>query len=129
MRNISPTELEVDYYDNITDLYKAITESDWDEAIRAVEKRPQEARTWVVRKHEENPTKNMWRFLPIHSACEPSKSIRRPHARVGPRAVPPPPQQGWQAFVGPWQSLQRNHLRHLLHHLQRLPAPLLPATV
>ena len=54
---------------NVTDLYKAITESDWDEAIRAVKKNPDEAKTWVVRKHEDDPSKNMWRFLPIHSAC------------------------------------------------------------
>ena len=64
-----PEVLEVDYHENITDLYKAITESDWVAAIDAVKVRPDEARTWVVRKHEENPEKNMWRFLPIHSAC------------------------------------------------------------
>lgn len=61
--------LEVDFDTNITDLYKAITASDWDEAIRAVKKNPNEAETWVVRKHEDDPAKNMWRFLPIHSAC------------------------------------------------------------
>lgn len=61
--------LEVDFDTNITDLYKAITESDWDEAIRAVKKNPNEAKTWVVRKREDDPAKNMWRFLPIHSAC------------------------------------------------------------
>jgi hypothetical protein len=67
---INPTpSMEVDYDENITDLYKAITESNWDRAIQAVKKRPDEARTWVVRKHEDNPAKNMWRFLPIHSAC------------------------------------------------------------
>jgi len=60
---------EVDYDENITDLYKAITESKWDNAIIAVKKNPDEAKTWVVRKYEDNPTKNMWRFLPIHSAC------------------------------------------------------------
>ena len=64
-----PEVLEVDYHENITDLYKAITESDWVAAIDAVKVHPDEARTWVVRKHEENPEKNMWRFLPIHSAC------------------------------------------------------------
>mmetsp|Transcript_15846 Transcript_15846/g.36520 ORF Transcript_15846/g.36520 Transcript_15846/m.36520 type:complete len:406 (-) Transcript_15846:165-1382(-) len=69
--------LEVDFHENITDLYKAITESDWDEAIRAVKKNPDEAKTWVVRKHEDDPTKNMWRFLPIHSAC-----ARQPPASV-----------------------------------------------
>jgi len=34
-----------------------------------VKKHPDEAKTWVVRKNEENPEKNIWRFLPIHSAC------------------------------------------------------------
>jgi len=61
--------MEVDYDENITDLYKAITESNWDRAIQAVKKRPDEARTWVVRKYEDNPANIMWRFLPIHSAC------------------------------------------------------------
>ncbi|VEU41867.1 unnamed protein product [Pseudo-nitzschia multistriata] len=60
---------EVDFHENITDLYNAITESNWEEAMRAVKKNPDEAKTWVVRKHEDDPTKNMWRFLPIHSAC------------------------------------------------------------
>lgn len=63
------SQLEVDYHKNITDLYHAITESDWETAIRAVKKRPDEAKTWVVRKSDEHPEKNMWRFLPIHSAC------------------------------------------------------------
>jgi hypothetical protein len=67
---INPTpSMEVDYDENITDLYKAITESNWDRAIQAVKRRPDEARTWVVRKYEDNPANNMWRFLPIHSAC------------------------------------------------------------
>lgn len=63
------SQLEVDYHKNVTDLYHAITESDWETAIRAVKKSPDEAKTWVVRKSDENPEKNMWRFLPIHSAC------------------------------------------------------------
>lgn len=67
MIEASTGSLEVDYDENITDLYKAITESKWDDAILALKKHPNEARTWVVRKDEEN--KNMWRFLPIHSAC------------------------------------------------------------
>jgi hypothetical protein len=63
------SQLEVDYHKNITDLYHAITESDWETAIRAVKKSPQEAKTWVVRRYDETPEKTMWRFLPIHSAC------------------------------------------------------------
>jgi len=69
LSNPTPSGFEVDYDQNITDLYKAITESKWDNAIKAVKKNPDEAKTWVVRKYEDNPTKNMWRFLPIHSAC------------------------------------------------------------
>lgn len=69
MTDYAPSTLEVDFHTNITDLYKAITASDWDEAIGAVKKNPDEAKTWVVRKYDENPEKNMWRFLPIHSAC------------------------------------------------------------
>lgn len=61
--------LEVDFQKNVTDLYKAITDSDWPGAIQAVKKRPDEAKTWVVRKNQDNPEKNVWRFLPIHSAC------------------------------------------------------------
>jgi hypothetical protein len=66
---IKSSVLEVDYDKNITDLYKAISESKWEAAIAAVKKNPEEVKTWVVRKHDENPEKNMWRFLPIHSAC------------------------------------------------------------
>lgn len=67
--HIASPALEVDYDTNMTSLYKAITESDWDAAIEAVKANPDEARTWVVRKQSQNPQKNLWRFLPIHSAC------------------------------------------------------------
>jgi len=69
MSALVPSTLEVDFETNITDLYRAITASDWDEAIRAVKKNPDEAKTWVVRKSAEDPETIMWRFLPIHSAC------------------------------------------------------------
>ena len=61
------TELEVDYDHDITRLYEAITNEDWDAAIAAVASAPLEARTWVVRHHPDGTT--MWRFLPLHSAC------------------------------------------------------------
>lgn len=61
-------EYEVDYDKNITRLYEAITSCDWDVAIDAVNERPREARTWVVR-HYEDSDDIMWRFLPLHSAC------------------------------------------------------------
>ena len=63
----STTELEVDYDHDITRLYEAITNEDWDEAIDAVKSAPAEARTWVVRHHPDGEI--MWRFLPLHSAC------------------------------------------------------------
>mmetsp|Transcript_6214 Transcript_6214/g.15376 ORF Transcript_6214/g.15376 Transcript_6214/m.15376 type:complete len:418 (-) Transcript_6214:46-1299(-) len=69
--------LEVDFHKNVTDLYQAITKSDWTAAIQAVKKHPDEAKTWVVRRDEEKPGKNTWRFLPIHSAC-----ARRPPATL-----------------------------------------------
>ena len=61
------TELEVDYDHDITRLYEAITNEDWDAAIDAVHSAPAEARTWVVRHHPDGDI--MWRFLPLHSAC------------------------------------------------------------
>mmetsp|Transcript_6209 Transcript_6209/g.9545 ORF Transcript_6209/g.9545 Transcript_6209/m.9545 type:complete len:459 (-) Transcript_6209:88-1464(-) len=75
-RSSKQQEYEVDYDKNITDLYEAITNSDWEVAIHALEKRPREARTWVVR-HYENSNDIMWRFLPLHSAC-----ARQPPANV-----------------------------------------------
>lgn len=62
--------LEVDFDRNSTDLYSAITERQWDVALEAIAKSPDEARTWVVRYFEdEYDPEIMWRFLPIHSAC------------------------------------------------------------
>jgi len=60
-------ELEVDYDRNVTPLYKAISDSDWDKAIAAANEDPEQTRTWVVRYHP-NSNDIMWRFLPIHSA-------------------------------------------------------------
>jgi hypothetical protein len=72
----SKEEYEVDYDKNITKLYEAITNCDWDVAVDAVHAMPREARTWVVR-HYEDSDEIMWRFLPIHSAC-----ARQPPASV-----------------------------------------------
>ncbi len=75
--------MEVDFDKNITALYKAITQSQWDEAIAAIKNDPQEAKTWVVRHYEDAADSEaeekevMWRFLPIHSAC-----ARQPPAAV-----------------------------------------------
>lgn len=61
--------LEVDYDNNVTDLYRFISNLQWEEALRAIRKNPIEARTWVVRYHEDEDKGMMWRFLPIHSAA------------------------------------------------------------
>lgn len=77
---VSTSALEVDYEKNITTLYKAITDCDWDGAIDAATKHPEEARTWVVRHYDDSESATsevMWRFLPIHSA-----SARQPPREV-----------------------------------------------
>jgi hypothetical protein len=70
-------ELEVDFEHNVTDLYQAISNSQWDVALDILRKNPQEARTWVVRYKEDDTKSVMWRFLPIHSACarQPPKAL------------------------------------------------------
>jgi hypothetical protein len=60
-------EPQVDFDKNVTPLYKAISDADWDKAIAAAKENPVEAKTWVVRYHP-NSNEIMWRFLPIHSA-------------------------------------------------------------
>lgn len=71
VRHDEPTgEMEVDYDKNVTRLYESISDSDWDTAIVDVKEHPNEARTWVVRHHQDGDQDGiMWRFLPIHSAC------------------------------------------------------------
>jgi biopolymer transport protein ExbB/TolQ len=67
--SVEPSSLEVDYDVNITPLYQAICNCDWDLAVQHVKTHPHEARTWVVRHYEGEEKEIMWRFLPIHSAC------------------------------------------------------------
>jgi len=80
---VSASTLEVDYDRNITDLYESITNCDWDSAVDAAQRNPEEAMTWVVRHYEESESEDadkreiMWRFLPIHSA-----SARQPPREV-----------------------------------------------
>jgi ankyrin repeat protein len=79
---IKPSGLEVDFGSNITALYSAITSCRWSDAVRAAEETPEEAKTWVVRRYddedgEDGENEIMWRFLPIHSAC-----ARQPPASV-----------------------------------------------
>ena len=71
---VTPSTLEVDY-ENLTDLYRAITDQDWKRAEEVCRRNPVQASTWVVRHHNGDENVNtsereiMWRFLPIHSAC------------------------------------------------------------
>ena len=48
--------LEVDYDNNVTDLYKYISNCQWNEALHTIASQPIEARTWVVRYHEDENT-------------------------------------------------------------------------
>ena len=80
----SPSTLEVDYDKNLTELYRAITDQDWDTAVRVCKQDPDQAATWVVRHYEpedddgeDEELEIMWRFLPLHSAC-----ARQPPASV-----------------------------------------------
>lgn len=70
-------EYEVNYANGVTDLYDAISNSQWERAFDSLKSRPQEARTWVVRYKEDDIKGIMWRFLPLHSACarQPPQSI------------------------------------------------------
>lgn len=49
---VTPSTLEVDYEKNLTELYRAITDQDWETAIRVCEDDPVQAATWVVRHYE-----------------------------------------------------------------------------
>lgn len=71
---VKPSGLQVDFDKDVTRLYQAITNSDWKDAIAAVNAKPEEAKTWVVRHYDDEEAEGqeqeiMWRFLPIHSAC------------------------------------------------------------
>ena len=78
---VSPSTLEVDFDKNLTELYKAITDQSWDDAVAICKRDPIQAATWVVRHYDEEDDAEeqeiMWRFLPIHSAC-----ARHPPASV-----------------------------------------------
>lgn len=70
----TPSTLEVDFDKNLTDLYRAITDQDWDRAVDVCKRDPEQAKTWVVRHYDDEDDEVeegsiMWRFLPLHSAC------------------------------------------------------------
>jgi hypothetical protein len=73
---VTPSTLEVDYDKNLTELYQAITDQNWERAIAVCRKDPVQAATWVVRHYHDDDddatneeAEIMWRFLPLHSAC------------------------------------------------------------
>ncbi|KAL3791715.1 hypothetical protein ACHAWO_006277 [Cyclotella atomus] len=101
----SPT---VDYDTNVTPLYAAIGNSDWDAATSICESILQklnngtvnnndvinEAATWVVRKKANGEI--LWRFLPIHSTCalSPPHSFLRLLIKLHPSSVKTVDHQG-----------------------------------
>ena len=66
---VTPSTLEVDYDKNLTDLYQAITDQNWDRAAKVCKANPTQAATWVVRHYEDEESEEepeiMWRFLPL----------------------------------------------------------------
>eukprot|EP00559_Dactyliosolen_fragilissimus_P001582 CAMPEP_0184855076 /NCGR_PEP_ID=MMETSP0580-20130426/403_1 /TAXON_ID=1118495 /ORGANISM="Dactyliosolen fragilissimus" /LENGTH=642 /DNA_ID=CAMNT_0027349497 /DNA_START=181 /DNA_END=2109 /DNA_ORIENTATION=- len=62
-------EAQVDYDQGATELYQNIENKDWDKAISRIDVAPQEARTWVFRRENEDTSKMRWRLLPIHAVC------------------------------------------------------------
>ena len=61
--------IEVDYDLNPTDLYTCICACDWDNALVALERKPIESKTWVVKSDPCSDDDDAVRFLPLHSAC------------------------------------------------------------
>lgn len=94
-------EFEVDYEHEVTDLYQAITNSQWDSALETLKTKPQQARTWVVRYREDRNKGVMWKFLPIHSACarQPPQSIIASLIKAYPEAAGSCDDQGMVSFL------------------------------
>lgn len=71
-QNTCSSAIEVDYDLNPTELYINICESAWEQALAALEKNPDESRTWVVKRDpcgDDDEEDSSVRFLPLHSAC------------------------------------------------------------
>ena len=114
---VTPSTLEVDYDKNLTTLYQAITDQDWEQAIAVAERDPIQAATWVVRHYQDEnqsvvsgrtgyTTANggdpeiMWRFLPLHSACarQPPTAVLTALIRAYPDAAKCVDDQGMYAL-------------------------------
>jgi len=60
------TNQDLDYFDNPTKLFKCIEDQAWDVVLRRMERMPQEAQFWIVRRAFDKSI--VWRRLPIHEA-------------------------------------------------------------
>ena len=73
LSSVNTTLRQVDYDEDVTSLYEAIGNSEWDKATSLINAK--DAATWVVRYERDAqgnklaPFKIQWRFLPIHSSC------------------------------------------------------------
>ena len=59
---------DCDYFANPTKLFKRCEEGNWDLAIQRLERYPNEAKIWIVRKSKSEKSIS-WRRLPLHEAC------------------------------------------------------------
>lgn len=104
----SPTSPTVNYDTNVTPLYAAIGNSDWETAtticegilskLEREENVLNEAAVWVVRTKKSNTGEEeiLWRFLPIHSTCalSPPHSFLRLLIKLHPSSVKTVDHQG-----------------------------------
>ena len=69
-------ENECDYFENPTKLFKKCEEGNWNAAIKRLERYPNEAKTWIIRKSSSDKTIS-WRRLPLHEALrrQPPKEL------------------------------------------------------
>lgn len=99
MLMVTPSTLEVDYDTESTELYKAITQQEWNTAISVCEADPVQASVWVVR-HSQSDATVLWRFLPLHSACarQPPAELVRALLKAYPDAAACVDDQGMYAL-------------------------------
>ena len=62
----SMTPPDLDYFESPTKLFKCIEDQAWDVVLRRIERMPQEAQVWIVRRAFDKSI--VWRRLPIHEA-------------------------------------------------------------
>ena len=62
------TSNEVDAVRNPTEVFQRINSGDWEGALDAVRRNPQEARIWISRRTSDNDGL-VWQYLPLHLIC------------------------------------------------------------